>query len=106
MFEAYQRKKAPAAIINPKGRDDFLLSLLPGEMIKCRSGKHKGRLLVIRGMRADEKRLLLVPISDARKKGEIEKSGDYLTPSVNTLQTWDICKVVVSPLGEVTDAHD
>jgi hypothetical protein len=106
MFKAYQRKEARSAIINPEGRDGFLLSLSPGEIIKCRSGEHQGRLLVIRGMRADEKRLLLVPINDARKKGEIEKSGDYLTPSVNTLQTWNICKVVVSPLGEVTDARD
>lgn len=106
MREAYRRKGAHVPIVNPESREGFLFSLSPGDTIKCRHGEHAGKLLVLRGMRADEKRLLLVPLNDARKKSDIEESGDYLTPSVGTLQGWDVCKVIVSPIGEVSEAKN
>jgi hypothetical protein len=48
----------------------------------------------------------LVPISDARKKAEIVKAGAFVRPGPNTLRQLHARKVVVSPLGEVSEAHD
>jgi hypothetical protein len=57
-------------------------------------------------MRADDRRIFLVHINDARRKGEMEKTGDYLAEPPSSLQDWDVRKIVVSPLGEVAEAHD
>jgi CRISPR-associated endonuclease Csn1 len=105
MLTAYRRKNGRLPIMNPKGRQDFLFSLSPGEVIECRKGEHVGKRLVVRGMRADDKRIFLVHINDARKKGEMQRSGDYLVEALSSLQDWDVRKIVVSPLGEVSEAH-
>ncbi len=105
MLTAYRRKNARLPIINPEGRQHLLFSLSPGEIIECRKGEHAGKRLVVRGMRADDRRIFLVHINDARRKGEMEKTGGYLAEPPSSLQDWDVRKIVVSPLGEVKEAH-
>ena len=106
MLTAYNRKNNRLPIVNPENRQGFLFSLTPGEVIECRKGEHAGKRLVVRGMRADDKRVFLVHLNDARKKGEMQRSGDYLVEALGSLQDWDVHKIVVSPLGEVSEAHD
>ena len=110
MSEAYQRLKAGKPIVQ---RDHgplvkFKFSLAPGEVIECDDQKGGRSLWVSRGVASYENgpRLLLVPLSDARKKKDILKAGLFWSPMLNPLRKLNPRKVVVSPLGEVTEAHD
>jgi hypothetical protein len=48
----------------------------------------------------------LAPVNDARKKAEMQKSKDWVWKVPDTLRKLNPKKVVVSPLGEVSEAHD
>ena len=108
--EAYQRLKAGRPVVQ---RDHgpfakFKFSLSPGEVIECNGGRGERALWVSRGVASYESgpRLLLVPVSDARQKKEMLRSGSFWSPLVNPLRKLNPRKVVVSPLGEVSEAHD
>lgn len=110
MSEAYQRLKTGRSIVQ---RDfeplaKFQFSLAPGEVIECDDGNGGRALWVSRGVASYDSgpRLLLVPISDARKKKDILKAGLFWSPFVNPLRKLNPRKVIVSPIGEVTEAHD
>jgi len=110
MSEAYQRLRARRPVVQ---RDHgplvrFKFSLAPGEVIECDDGKDGRALWVSRGVASYESgpRLLLVPLNDARKKKDILKAGLFWSPFLNPLRKLNPRKVVVSPLGEVTEAHD
>jgi hypothetical protein len=64
----------------------------------------------VRAISQEEKRgsvkIEMAPIYDARQKDQIKKSKLWITKSPNELRKWMARKVVVSPLGEVTEAHD
>jgi hypothetical protein len=110
MSEAYKRLRAGKPVVQ---RDHgplvrFKFSLAPGEVIECDDGKGGRRLLVSRGvtLQAGAPRLSLVPLTDARKKEELVRSKVYWRPFLNPLRKLSPRKVVVSPIGEVTEAHD
>jgi hypothetical protein len=107
MFDAYQRLKKSPSVVNHDGKGNLLFSLAPGELVRFEEGPFKGQLFVMRGVAQEGGgRIFLVPINDARKKEEIVASKLYRREFVNTLRQWKTRKVIVSPLGEVTDAHD
>ena len=107
MFDAYQRLKRRRAVVNPERRGDLLFSLAQGELVRFEEGSFKGQLFVMRGVTQEGGgRVFLVPINDARKKEEIVASKLYRREFVNTLRQWKTRKVIVNPLGEVTEAHD
>ena len=108
--EAYGRVKMRKPIIQ---RDHgplakFRFSLAPGEVIECDDGRGGRSLWVVRGATSQREspRLFLVPINDAREKAEVVKSGLYWRPFLNPLRKLNARKVIVSPLGEVSEAHD
>ncbi len=110
MSEAYQRLKAGNPIVQ---RDHgplvrFKFSLCPSEVIECDDVKGGRALWVSRGVASYESgpRLLLVPLSDARKKKDLLKAGLFWSPFLSPLRKLNPRKVVVSPIGEVTEAHD
>ncbi|HUY12105.1 MAG TPA: type II CRISPR RNA-guided endonuclease Cas9 [Terriglobia bacterium] len=110
MYEAYQRLKAGKPVVQ---RDHgplvrFKFSLAPGEIVECDIEDGKRGLWVVRGMTSEKgsPRLFLVRVRDARKKSDITKSGLYWRPFLNPLRALRPRKVAVSPLGEVTEAHD
>jgi CRISPR-associated endonuclease Csn1 len=110
MHEAYQRVKAGRPLVQrdhgPFAKFKFPLS--PGEVIECDGGRGQRALWVSRGVASYESgpRLLLVPVSDARQKKEMLRSGSFWSPFVNPLRKLNPRKVIVSPLGEVSEAHD
>ncbi|HET7099683.1 MAG TPA: hypothetical protein VFJ52_00920, partial [Terriglobia bacterium] len=110
MSEAYKRLRAGKPVVQ---RDHgplvrFKFSLAPGEVIECDDGKGGRSLWVSRGVASYESgpRLLLVPQNDARKKKDILKAGFFWSPMLNPLRKLHPHKVVVNPIGEVTEAHD
>lgn len=110
MFEAYQRLKAHQPVVKrdhgPSAK--FKFSLAPGEVIECDDGHGGRKLWVVRGTTSQDgcPRLFLVPINDAREKSDIVKSGLYWRPFLNPLRKLSSRKVVVSPLGELSEVHD
>jgi CRISPR-associated endonuclease Csn1 len=110
MHEAYRRLKSgePAVQHDHGPLVRFKFSLARGEVIECDDGQSGRKLWVLRGATSqdDSPRLFLVPIEDAREKSEIVKSGLYWRPFLNPLRKLNPRKVVVSPLGEVSEAHD
>jgi CRISPR-associated endonuclease Csn1 len=112
MHEAYARLKAGQPIVQ---RDHgplvhFRFSLGPGDVLQCDDGKGGRRLLVVRSLSEEEKtgsiKVEMVRINDARQKKEIKAAREWITKSPNELRKWHARKVVVSPLGEVSEAHD
>jgi CRISPR-associated endonuclease Csn1 len=110
MAEAYRRKKEGLPIVQRDfgANRRFKFSLAPGEVIESTDAAGS-KLMVVRSVsRFTTGRIEvgLVPISDARKKAEIVKAGAFVRPGPNTLRQLHARKVVVSPLGEVSEAHD
>lgn len=105
MKDAYDRIRAKAPVINRgcKPGDQYKLSLCPGEILKCDDENRGRRLLVYKGVSqytAGPVVISLLPINDARKNPKLTR----VVP--NTLRKWHARKVLVSPLGEVSEAHD
>jgi CRISPR-associated endonuclease Csn1 len=99
MHEAYQRVKAAKAVVQ---RDHgplvrFKFSLAKGDTLELQAQDGKGSLFVVKKIGPQ---VSMIPINDARR---IEK---YFSPRVNGLFKRHARKVVVSPLGEVSEAND
>lgn len=111
MSEAYQRLKAGRPVVQ---RDHgplvkFKFSLAPGEVIECAERRDERKLLVVRSVSqftSGQIQIGLVLLNDARKKADIIKSKDFIRPGPATLLQMNTRKVAVSPIGEVTEAHD
>jgi CRISPR-associated endonuclease Csn1 len=107
MFNAYQRLRKHCSVVDPEKRGNLVFSLAPGECVKFDDGPFKGQVFVTRGVTLEGGgRVFLVPINDARKKEEIVASKLYRREFVSTLRRWKTRKIIVSPLGEVSEAHD
>jgi CRISPR-associated endonuclease Csn1 len=112
MHEAYRRLKDGTPLVQrdlgPLAR--FKFSLTQNEALECDEAPDKRRLLVVRSISQEEKtgsiKVEMVPISEARKKEEIKRLHAWITKSPNELRKWHARKVSVSPLGEVSEAHD
>ena len=99
MLDAYQRLKAGKPIVQ---RDhgplvEFKFSLAKGDTVELQGDDGQKSLWVVRKIGSQ---VSLIPINDARR---IEK---YFSPRINGLFKRHARKVVVSPIGEVAEAHD
>jgi CRISPR-associated endonuclease Csn1 len=107
MFHAYQRLAQRRPVVNPEKKGGLVFSLAPGECVRFDDGPFKGQLFVMRGVTQErDGRIILVPTNDARERDKIRESKLYRREFVNTLREWKTRKVVVTPLGEVSEAHD
>lgn len=111
MLGAFRRLKAGKPVVQ---RDHgplvrFKFSLSPGEVIEC-NDKDGGRsLFVMRKasqLTSGQLQIGFAPLTDARKAREIQISRAWLWANPNTLGERRPKKVVVSPVGEVSEAHD
>ena len=111
MFEAHQRMKAGQPIVQKDQGPDhlFKFSLAQGEVVEC-DDKQQGRsLFVFRKVTqftAGGIQIGFAPLNDARKAREIQVSRAWLWATPNTVGERHARKVAVSPLGEVSEAHD
>lgn len=111
MAEAYQRLKTGKPIVQ---RDHgplvkFKFSLAPGEVVECEGKDGMRGLFVMRKasqLTSGQLQIGFAPLADARKAREIQTSRAWLWASPNTLGERNPRKVVVSPIGEVTETHD
>jgi CRISPR-associated endonuclease Csn1 len=112
MLDAYERLKKHEPIVRRHSEPgwEFRFSLAQHETLRFDAGPHKDSYFVVRAISQEEKRgsvkIEMAPIYDARQKDQIKKSKLWITKSPNELRKWMARKVVVSPLGEVTEAHD
>ncbi len=106
MFEAYQRKKNGEPIVKREFENDekFLFSLANGEIIELDGPDNKSRALYVIRTIPQSKQLYFVPINDARKSGDIGRTG--LTAIPNALKSRNCKKMLVTKLGEVRFAND
>ena len=109
--EAFRRKKLGLPIVQKDhgSRRKFKFSICPGETLDCGGGSGGRRLLAVRSSTQLSKGQIIVglaPISDARKKSEMQRSKDWVWKVPSTLRELNARKVVVSPLGEVSEADD
>jgi len=105
LFDAYRRIRNGEPIVardfGPNRR--FKFSLANGEVIGLKVAQNQRSLYVVRSVMAD-KRIRFVPINDARKLEKIGRKG--LTAGPEILRRRGCAKALVTPLGEVRDAHD
>ncbi len=105
LLEAVRRKQAHKPIVrreDSEGRE-FLFSLAPRDVLEIDGQGGKRELVVIRAV-SQEPRIAYVSVRDARKKSEMEAA--YVRKTPNALFKLNARKVRVSPIGEVTEAHD
>jgi CRISPR-associated endonuclease Csn1 len=111
MFEAHQRMKAGQPIVQKDHGPHhlFKFSLAQGEVVEC-DDKQQGRsLFVFRKVTqftVGGIQIGFAPLNDARKAREMQVSRAWLWTTPNTLGERHTRKVLVSPLGEVSEAHD
>ena len=87
----------------------FLFSLCPGEVIECDAAPGERKLFVVRKMShlgSGYIQIGFAPINDARQAKIMQTSRAWLWAGPNSLMNRNARKVVVSPLGEVAEAHD
>jgi len=112
MIDAHERLRNREPIVQKQSEPgwEFRFSLAQGEMLVFDEGPFKDDFFVVRTISEEAKtgsvKIEMVPINDARPKDKIKKSKLWITKSPNELRKWGARKVVVSPLGEVTEAHD
>ena len=92
----------------------FKFSLAPGEMIQLTGGDGKSGLHVVRtisqqaelGGKRPAPNIEIVVATDSRLKKDIKATGGWAKKAVNALFGGQCRKVVISPIGEVIEAHD
>jgi CRISPR-associated endonuclease Csn1 len=111
MHEAYRRLRAGGPIVkrDPGHGRLYKFSLAQGEVVEC-DDKQGGRsLFVFRKVTQFTKggiQIGFAPLNDARKAREMQISRSWLWTTPNTLGERHARKVIVSPLGEVSEARD
>src|SRR5208282_888736 len=110
LAEAYKRLRTKVPVVQRDfgAHRQFKFSLSAGDVIECDAEPDGRRLLVVRAMSIEggkTGRVALVRISDARQKKEMT-SKDYLRFLLEKLRKLHTCKVSLSPLGDVAEAHD
>ncbi|HTZ75990.1 MAG TPA: type II CRISPR RNA-guided endonuclease Cas9 [Candidatus Aquilonibacter sp.] len=103
--DAYERVKALLPVVDRAAEADgaFLFSVGPGEILECRRNGSGVERLVFKGASqysAGPVVISLLPINDARKSPRLVR----IVP--NKLRDWGARKIVVGPLGDVSEAHD
>ncbi len=105
LLEAVRKKQAREPIVRKEGSEgrEFLFSLAPGDILEMDGQGGTRELAVIRAI-SQEPRIAYVSVRDARKKSEMEAA--YVRKTPNALFKLNARKVRVSPLGDVSEAHD
>ncbi len=111
MFEAYRRKRAGQPIVQ---RDHgpgyrFKFSLCQGDTVECSDRNKRRCLFVVRTFSREARGYVSVEmarINNAQKKDEIKKAKAWLKASPDVLRKSGARKLHVSPIGEVSEAHD
>lgn len=114
MLEAYSRlrSKPPKPIVQKQFDPDweFRFSLAQDEVLEFDQGPFNGRRLIVRTISEEEKtgsvKIEMVPINDARPKHQIKDAKMWITKSPNELRKWGARKVIVTSLGDVSEAYD
>lgn len=111
MYEAYLRVKSGKPIVRREFSPltEFKFSLAPGEVIECKDKEGGRSLFVMRRASQDISGRLLIgfaPLSDARRVRGIQTSRAWLWVAPRSLRERNPRKVHVSPIGEVSEAHD
>lgn len=115
MIEAYRRLKAKEPVIHQQddAGNKIKLSIAPTETLRCegvREGISLNGLFVVRSISQEEKtrriKIEMVDVNDARPQTAIKHADGWITIAPNELRKLKARKVVVSPLGEVSEAHD
>lgn len=105
---------------------NFKFSIAPGEILEC-DAQQKGKKLIPRTLTGEEETLgrvrlvvrsisqeektgsikvEMVHITDARLASDIKKCRHWITKSPGELFKWQAKKIIISPLGDVLEAHD
>ncbi|MBX5496472.1 MAG: hypothetical protein IRZ15_14155, partial [Bryobacteraceae bacterium] len=107
-LEAAERYRQNVPIVQKDhgpGRE-FLFSLSEGDLVMARRSEgDPEEVWYVRSVRA-RGAFELQPSTDARKKQDVIKSGKLWDVQLATLMKLGGRKVVVTPLGEILDAHD
>src|SRR5579885_313913 len=105
LLEAVRKKQAREPIVRKEGSEgrEFLFSLAQGDILEMDGQGGTRELAVIRAI-SQEPRIAYVSVRDARKKSEMEAA--YVRKTPNALFKLNARKVRVSPLGDVSEAHD
>jgi CRISPR-associated endonuclease Csn1 len=111
MAEAYHHKKLGLPVVQ---RDhgparQFKFSLAQGEVVECDLAPGERRLFIFRKVSQLSSGSITIgfaPITDARQAKEMQTSRAWLWSTPGKLRERHARKVVVSPLGEVSEAHD
>lgn len=105
MYKAYERLRNHEPVVNrnPQPGWKFLFTLSGHDVIELDKDDGSRGLFVVRTT-PESKQIYFVPINDARKLGDIGKTG--LTALPNSLRERHCKKMIVTPLGEVRRAND
>ncbi len=107
-LEAAERYRQRVPIVQKDhgpGRE-FLFSLAEGDLVMARRSEGSPEdVWYVRSVRA-RGAFELQPSTDARKKQDVIESGKLWDVQLNTLMKLGGRKVVVTPLGEILEAHD
>jgi hypothetical protein len=105
MFEAYERLKEGTPVVQKvhKAEVEFRFSLARGEVLECDDVNGGRRLLVVQKISRFSTGWIEIGLADIR---DARKDKELLRPGPNVLRQWHTRKVAVSPLGEVSEAHD
>jgi len=111
MHEAFRRLRTAEPVVNrdPGPGRLYKFSLGQGEVVECDSKQEGRSLFVFRKVTQFTKggiQIGFAPLNDARKAREMQVSRAWLWTTPNTLGKRHAHKMTVSPLGEVTEAHD
>jgi CRISPR-associated endonuclease Csn1 len=109
--EAQRRLKTRRPVINRgfgPGRK-FLFSLSPGEIIECDTPAGERAFYVLRKMTQKERgdiQIGFAPVRDARQAKVMQSSRAWLWATPNSLRQKHARKICMSPIGDVSEAHD
>ncbi len=111
MLEAYRRKQAGQPVVQ---RDHgpgyrFKFSLCEFDTVECLSTSGTREFWRVRGISeysSGRVEIALSRITDARKPSDIAKHKGLLRKSPKSLRELGARKLLVSPIGEVSEAHD
>ncbi|MGO9641420.1 MAG: type II CRISPR RNA-guided endonuclease Cas9 [Candidatus Acidiferrales bacterium] len=111
LARTYERMRQGTSVVQ---RDhglhrEFKFSLAAGEVIECDRQPGKRGMFVVRKMTQFTSggiQIGFAPLNDARQARKMQTSRSWLWSSPDKLRERHVRKVVVGPLGEISEAHD